>query len=103
MRRLRVHDTRHTYAALMLRQGKSIEYVSQQLGHSKIDITIRFYAHFKPGVNRHHANDFEARIRAFEVADGCGFSACEGTRTAPRPHQWVASAVEVSENLVPPG
>jgi hypothetical protein len=46
----------------MLRQGKSIEYVSQQLGHSKIDITI-----------------------------------------APRPHQWVASAVEASENLVPPG
>jgi hypothetical protein len=76
----------------MLRQGKSIEYV-----------TIRFYAHFKPGVNRHHANDFEARIRAFEVADGCGFSACEGTRTAPRPHQWVSSAVQVSENLVPPG
>jgi hypothetical protein len=75
----------------MLRQGQSIEYV-----------TIRFYAHFKPGVNRHHANDFEPRIRAFEVADGCGFSACEG-RTAPRPHQWVASAVEVSENLVPPG
>ena len=56
----------------MLRQGKSIDYV-----------TIRFYAHFKPGANRHHANDFEARIRAFEVADGCGFSACEGTRTAP--------------------
>jgi len=69
LRRLRVHDTRHTYAALMLRQGKSIEYVSQQLGHSKIDITIRFYAHFKPGVNRHNANDFEKRIRAFEVAD----------------------------------
>ena len=63
-------DTRHTYAALMLREGKSIEYVSQQLGHSKIDITIRFYAHFKPGVNRHHANDFEARIRALEGAGG---------------------------------
>jgi len=31
----------HTYAALMLRQGKSLEYVSQQLGHTKIDVTIR--------------------------------------------------------------
>lgn len=64
-----MHDTRHTYAALMLRQGKSIEYVSQQLGHTKIDVTIRFCAHFKPGVNRHLANDFEARIRAHEEAE----------------------------------
>jgi integrase len=69
LRRLRVHDTRHTYAAVMLGQGKSIEYVSQQLGHTKIDVTIRFYAHFKPGAMRHLANDFEARIRAHEAIE----------------------------------
>ena len=37
----------------MLRQGKAMEYVQAQLEHTKIDTTIRFYAHFKPGVNRH--------------------------------------------------
>jgi len=66
LRRLRVHDTRHTYAALMLRQGKPMEYVQAQLGHAKIDTTIRFYGHFKPGVNRHYATDFAARIEAHE-------------------------------------
>jgi len=66
LRRLRVHDTRHTYAALMLRQGKPMEYVQAQLGHAKIDTTIRFYSHFKPGVNRHYASDFAARIEAHE-------------------------------------
>lgn len=66
LRRLRVHDTRHTYAALMLRQAKPMEYVQAQLGHAKIDTTIRFYGHFKPGVSRHYATDFAARIEAYE-------------------------------------
>jgi len=27
---------------------------------------VRFYGHFKPGVNRHYATDFAARIEAHE-------------------------------------
>jgi Phage integrase family len=70
LRRLRAYDTRRTYAALLLRQGKPMEYVQAPLGHAKIDTTIRFYAHFKPGVNRHYASDFAARIEAHEERDG---------------------------------
>ena len=70
LRRLRAYDRRRTYAALMLRQGKPMEYVQAQLGHAKIDTTIRFYAHFKPGVNRHYASDFAARIEAHEERHG---------------------------------
>jgi integrase len=69
LRRLRVHDARHTYAALSIRQGKPLDYVQRQLRHADISTTIRFYAHFKPGVLRHHANDFEERIRAHEEAE----------------------------------
>jgi len=47
-------DARHTYASLMLRRGVPIAYVSRQLGHSSIQITIDLYGHFVPGANRHH-------------------------------------------------
>ncbi len=70
LRRLRVHDLRHTYASLQLRRGKPMEYVQQQLGHTAIDTTIRLYAHFKAGASRHHANDLAAGIERFEPALG---------------------------------
>jgi site-specific recombinase XerD len=54
----------------MLRQGKPMEYVQAPLGHAKIDTTIQFYSHFKPGLNRHYASDFAARIEAYEERDG---------------------------------
>jgi integrase len=54
VRHVRVHDARHTYASLMLRRGVPIAYVSKQLGHSSIQITVDLYGHFIPGADRHH-------------------------------------------------
>jgi integrase len=45
-RHIRVHDARHTYASIMLRRGVPITYVSKQLGHSSIQVTVDLYAHF---------------------------------------------------------
>jgi len=70
LRRLRVHDLRHTYASLQLRRRKPMEYVQQQLGHTAIDTTIRLYAHFKAGASRFHANDLAAGIERFEPVPG---------------------------------
>ena len=53
---------------MMLRQGKPMEYVQRQLGHEKVDTTIRLYAHFKAGATRHYANDLAARIERLETA-----------------------------------
>ena len=49
MRRIRFHDTRHTYASLLLRMGESLVYVKEQLGHSSIQITVDTYGHLDPG------------------------------------------------------
>ena len=54
VRHIRIHDARHTYASLMLRCGVPIAYVSKQLGHSSIQITVDLYGHFIPGADRHH-------------------------------------------------
>lgn len=44
VRRVRIHDLRHTSATLALEGAAPIEAVSQALGHSGIDITKRIYA-----------------------------------------------------------
>jgi integrase len=46
------HYLRHTFASLLLQQGESLKYVSEQLGHSSIQITADVYGHLVPGGNR---------------------------------------------------
>lgn len=44
LRRIRIHDMRHTAAVLAISSGVRLEAVSQGLGHSRIDITKSVYA-----------------------------------------------------------
>lgn len=50
LRRLRIHDIRHTVAVLSLEQGTKLEAVSQGLGHSGVEITKRIYAPVVPAL-----------------------------------------------------
>jgi len=52
IRRIRIHDARHTYATLLLQAGEPIVYVKEQLGHSSIQVTVDLYGHLIPGANR---------------------------------------------------
>jgi integrase len=52
LRRIRIHDLRHTYASLLIQQGESLAYVRDQLGHHSIQITVDIYGHLVPGANR---------------------------------------------------
>lgn len=42
---IRFHDTRHTFATLMLELGEHPKVVQQMLGHSKIAVTLDTYTH----------------------------------------------------------
>jgi integrase len=64
VRHIRVHDARHTYASLMLRRAVPIAYVSRQLGHSSIQVTVDLYGHFVPGADRHHVEGLAEAIEA---------------------------------------
>ena len=44
----RIHDIRHTYASRLLSAGESIVYVSRQLGHKNIQMTVDIYTHWIP-------------------------------------------------------
>lgn len=51
IRRIRVHDLRHSHASLLIEMGISILYVSERLGHEDIQTTLETYAHLYPHKN----------------------------------------------------
>ena len=52
LRRIRIHDLRHTFASLLIQNSESLAYVKEQLGHHSIQITVDIYGHLVPGANR---------------------------------------------------
>jgi integrase len=54
LRATRIHDLRHSYATRMLYELHApIQYVSEQLGHSSIKITVVIYGHPRQGMSTH--------------------------------------------------
>lgn len=62
VKRIRIHDCRHSYATLALSTGEHIKVVSETLGHADIAITLRTYAHVMPEQKRALADKMEALL-----------------------------------------
>jgi integrase len=52
----RPYDLRHTFASLLLTAGAPMAYVSEQMGHQNIQLTVKLYGHLEPRANRHWMN-----------------------------------------------
>ena len=48
LRRIRVHDLRHTSATMLLLAGTPAKIVSERLGHASVGITLDLYSHVLP-------------------------------------------------------
>ncbi len=59
VRRLRLHDLRHTAATLLLAAGENAKVVSERLGHANIRITLDTYAHVLPTMQRDAARKLD--------------------------------------------
>ena len=61
LKRIRVHDIRHSHASLLINKGQNILIVSQRLGHSDVTQTLNTYSHLMPNVQKQIINalDFE--------------------------------------------
>jgi len=62
LRHVVIHSLRHTYASLLIAQGENIKYISTQLGHASIQITIDRYGHLFPNEKRTSAARLEQRL-----------------------------------------
>ncbi|SLM30607.1 Integrase family protein (fragment) [Desulfamplus magnetovallimortis] len=52
LKKIRIHDLRHTYASLLIQAGESLTYIRDQLGHHSISFTVDIYGHLTPGGNK---------------------------------------------------
>jgi integrase len=50
VKKIRIHDLRHTAATLMIENGVPIKEVSERLGHSDVGITLNRYSHVTPAM-----------------------------------------------------
>ncbi|MGO9057358.1 MAG: tyrosine recombinase XerC [Candidatus Binataceae bacterium] len=57
---IRLHDLRHSAASLLLAQGVHARAIMEQLGHSRISVTMDTYAHIMPAMMREVADKMEA-------------------------------------------
>ncbi len=68
IRKVRIHDLRHTFASLLIQAGESLAYIRDQMGHHNIQVTVDIYGHLVPGGNKDTVDwlddmDFDATIR----------------------------------------
>jgi integrase len=52
IKKIRIHDLRHTYASLLIQNKESLVYARDQLGHFSIQQTVDTYGHLICGANR---------------------------------------------------
>jgi len=72
LRRIRIHDLRHSFASMLLQNGESLVYVKDQLGHSSIQITVDTYGHLVPGANRGAVDKLDdALLTTYGEKAGC--------------------------------
>ncbi|MDE8082527.1 site-specific integrase [Erysipelothrix rhusiopathiae] len=56
VKRIRIHDLRHSHASLLIEQGIQPNIVQDRLGHEKIETTLRTYSHLYPNKQYHLAS-----------------------------------------------
>lgn len=66
VRRIRVHDMRHTHATVLLKLGVHPKVVQMRLGHKDITITLQIYSHYVLGLDEEAADKLDGVL---EIGD----------------------------------
>jgi len=69
LKKIRLHDARHSHASLLLAQGVHPKIVQERLGHATIAMTLDTYSHVAPGLQEKAAAQFDNLFKA-KTANG---------------------------------
>ena len=58
IKKIRVHDLRHTHASLLFASGASIKYVQARLGHADVKTTLNIYTHITKDTKEKDLSNF---------------------------------------------
>lgn len=59
VKRIRIHDLRHSHASLLIEMGFSPLLIAERLGHEKVETTLQTYSHLYPNKHAEVANKLE--------------------------------------------
>jgi len=91
IRKIRLHDLRHTFGSQLIQAGASIVYVKEQMGHSSIQVTVDTYGHLIPGANVNYVDILDVNAQKAEP----GKEKTQPTATPAQPR-------EKTETEIPP-
>lgn len=63
VKRIRIHDLRHSHASLLLSLGSNDLELKNRLGHGSIQTTLGVYAHLRPTAMKEVADKLEGQIK----------------------------------------
>lgn len=72
VKRMRIHDLRHSHVLLLIELGYSALAIADRLGHESTEVTMR-YAHLFPNKQQDMADDLE-------IHRGSGISTLDATK-----------------------
>jgi integrase len=67
--RIGLHSLRHTYVSLLIAQGENIKYISRQVGHSTIAMTMDTYGHLLQETSQIAMQRLDQRLRVAPLDD----------------------------------
>ncbi|GIK78445.1 MAG: hypothetical protein BroJett022_21350 [Actinomycetes bacterium] len=69
LRRIRLHDLRHTHATIAIKAGVPVKVISERLGHESPAFTLRQYAHVVPGMQAEAAVQVAELVGSAQALD----------------------------------
>lgn len=69
VKRIRIHDFRHSHASYLISLGNDIQVVSERLGHANTSTTYDIYAHLYPNAEAEAVAKMEDDFKPAEVVD----------------------------------
>ncbi len=63
MKRIRIHDLRHSHASLLVEMGFSPLEIADRLGHEKVETTLNTYSHLYPNTQSRLADRLDKEYR----------------------------------------
>ena len=68
IKKIRVHDLRHSHASLLIEMNYSPLLIAERLGHEKIETTLQTYSHLYPNKQTELAKELEKLQKCYEFA-----------------------------------
>lgn len=66
VKKIRVHDLRHSHASLCIEMGMNVLLISERLGHENVETTLNTYSHLYPNKQSALANQLNELATKFE-------------------------------------